>query len=525
MTRKNITLLDSTLRDGAQGEGVSFSIADKTAIVREIDSLGIKYIEAGAPFSNPKDREFFAKAENIGLKNSQLVAFGSTRHKDCEAENDEGLSALLAAGTKTVSIFGKCSRLHIEKIIETSPAENAAMIEDSCRFLANAGREVFFDAEHFFDGYRADPELAAEMLRAAVRGGASMLVLCDTNGGAFPDEISRTVSDICALFPDIPIGVHCHNDCGMATASSIYAVAAGASHIQGTLLGIGERCGNADLSQIIPNMQLKRGYDLLPDGCGDFVKTVRRIAEIANVSISRRRPYIGHSAFAHKAGMHADAVLKEPSSFEHIPPEAVGAERRILVSEISGRSAVSSRLGGLLPAGDDDSARKITETIKQLELEGYQFEGADASFELLAKKCVGSYTPHFKLVSYRIISERPHAPDCAAAAMVKIRVGDGEVLRSAEGNGPVNALDKALRLALSVFYPSLSKTRLTDYKVRVMDSKAATASQVRVIITSSDGEREWSTVGVSGDIIEASFAALCDSIEYCLEKEAAPSEK
>ena len=521
MRSVKLTVLDATLREGAQGEGISFSVGDKLAIARELDALGVTYIEAGNPGSNPKDREFFARADELQLTTARLTAFGSTRRKGIAAEEDEGLAALLSAGTGTVTIFGKCSRWHTENILATTPEENAAMIESSCRCLTDHGRQVIFDAEHFFDGYTEDRDFALDMLRAALRGGAVILVLCDTNGGAFPDDIARAVSDVSANFPEAE-GIHCHNDGGMAVANTVSAVAAGALHVQGTLLGHGERCGNAALSTVIPNLQLKRGYDIIPaERCEKLTAISRAVAEICNTSIKKYEPYIGRSAFAHKAGMHVDAVRKHPSSYEHLPPEAVGNDRRILLSEVSGRSAMLDKLRRLIPNAGKDSeiTARVTERLKQLEYEGYQFEGAQASLELMIRRCVGKETSFFELRNYRIICANPHDPECSAAAMVKVRVGDSEVLRSAEGMGPVHALDKALRYALSVFYPSLSTMRLADYKVRVMDSANATAALVRVSIASTDGRREWNTVGVSQDIIEASFTALCDSIEYKLYRD------
>lgn len=511
-----IEILDSTLRDGAQGEGISYSVADKLAIARELDALGIDYIECGNPASNPKDREFFELAAGLELANARLVAFGATRRKGVAAQEDEGLAALAEAGTGIVSVFGKCWDMHVTQVLQTTREENRAMIRESCRFLRDCGKEVFFDAEHFFDGYKSDPEFALDMLRAAAEGGAEVLVLCDTNGGGFPDEMAEITRKVCALMPKLTIGVHFHNDSGMAVASSVLAAGAGAGHIQGTLLGIGERCGNAELSAIIPNLQLKRSVKLIPD-CAALVPACRAVAEICNINMTRGEPYVGSSAFAHKAGMHADAVLKNPASFEHVKPESVGNKRRLLLSEMSGRGALSAELYTLLPGGGDErTVRVVLDRLKELEHEGYQFEGAHASFELMVRKCTGSYKPFFELRNYRIICAQPHDPDCSAAAMVKIRVDGEDVLRSGEGKGPIDALNKALRLALRVFYPQLSEMRLVDYKVRVMDSKEATAARVRVMITSSDGRREWSTVGVSCDIIEASWTALCDSIEYKL---------
>lgn len=514
---KRLSVFDSTLRDGAQSEGVAYSVADKLAIMRELDALGVQYIEAGNPASNPKDREFFALAANEALRNARLVAFGATRRAGHAAEEDAGLRALLEAGTQDIAIFGKCSRFQAEKVLGVTEAENRAMIEESCALLTGAGRRVIFDAEHFFDGYEEDSRFAMAMLEGAAAGGARTLVLCDTRGGSFPDDVARVTAEVCTRFPSLEIGIHCHNDNGMAVANSVMAVSAGAAHVQGTLLGLGERCGNTQLSTFIPDMQLRRGWSIIPD-CSRITGCARAVAEICNVSIRRYEPYIGRSAYAHKAGMHADAVLKYPESYEQLPPEAVGNERRILVSEMAGRSALMSRIQNLLPSGDRNSpeAAEILEKIKKLEQEGYQFEGAQASLELMARRLLGRDRSFFELRNYRILCVNPHDPDCSAAAMVKVRVGSSEVLRSAEGDGPVHALDKALRYALEVFYPQLENMHLVDYKVRVMDSKDATGAAVRVNIISTDGKREWSTTGVSSDIIEASFSALCDSVEYLL---------
>lgn len=454
---KRIVILDSMLRDGAQSEGISYSVADKLAILRLLDELGVHYIEAGNPASNPKDREFFSRASQIELRNARLVTFGSTRRSDCTAADDEGLHALLDTGVEDIAIFGKCWRLHIDDILGVSAQENRAMIKESCKFLTDAGRRVIFDAEHFFDGYADDPILALDMLRAAVEGGAHTLVLCDTNGGGFPDDIARVTAEVCKHFPDTAIGIHCHNDNAMAVACSVMAVDAGATHVQGTLLGLGERCGNTALSAFIPAMQLRRGYDIIPD-CSQLTQCARAVAEICNTSIRRYEPYVGRSAFSHKAGMHADAVLKNTRSYEQISPEQVGNKRRLLVSEMSGRGVLLSRLQTLLPDADKHSpeAQAVMEKIKQMELYGYQFEGAQASLELMAGRCLGRGRSSFELCNYRILSVNPHDPDCSAAAMVKVRVGDSEVLRSAEGNGPIHALDKALRYALEVFYPQLA---------------------------------------------------------------------
>lgn len=518
-----VDILDSTLRDGSQGEGIAFSVDDKLAIVRALDDLGVAFIEAGNPGSNPKDLEFFERAAALELKNAKLVAFGSTRHKGISPEEDNNLKAILKADTEVVCIFGKSWKLHVTDILCTTPEENLAMIRESCRFLTEHGKRVFFDAEHFFDGYKDDAAFALAAFHAAVDGGAQCLVLCDTNGGSFPDEIYGITEAVAKEFPHTAVGIHTHNDRGMAVANSVMAVHAGATHVQGTFLGYGERCGNANLSTIIPNLQLKLQLLCIPEPkMHSLTTTARRLAEISNISLRSGEPYVGSSAFAHKAGMHADGVLKVAHSFEHINPETVGNERRFLMSEMSGRTAVLNKIHKLHPELTRDSPEtlEIMKKLKELEQRGYQFEGADSSFELLIRKHTGSYRPFFELIHYRILTGRPSEENCSASATVKVRVDGKEQLTAAEGNGPVNALDKALRTALEVFYPSLSRVRLTDYKVRVMDSKNATGGVVRVLLTSSDGRRLWTTVGVSSDVVEASWLALVDSIEYKLIKDA-----
>lgn len=516
-----IEILDSTLRDGAQGEGISFSVEDKLQITEELDRLGIAYIEAGNPGSNPKDLEFFRRAARLPLRYAKLAAFGSTRRKGILASQDANIQALLEAGTETICIFGKCWKLHVDQILHTTEDENFSMIQDTVSYLTGRGKRVFFDGEHFFDGYKENPDFALKALKAAADAGAAALVLCDTNGGCFPDEIKKITQAVCQCFPHVPVGIHTHNDGGMAVANAIAGVEAGAVQVQGTYLGYGERCGNANLSTVIANLQLKKGCGCIPADCLPLMtRAARSIAEISNITMSRAMPYVGDSAFAHKAGMHADGVLKLPRSFEHVNPKSTGNERRFLMSEIAGRTAVVEKIQKIRPALTKDSpeTKAVVEALKQLEAQGYQFEGAESSFELLVRKKIGDYHPFFELIDYQIVSGpgRPSEPNCSATATIKIRVGDKTQLMAAEGNGPVNALDKALRAALEVFYPQLREVRLIDYKVRVLDSKDATAAAVRVLITSSDGSGIWTTVGVSGDVLEASWTALVDSIEYAL---------
>ncbi len=511
-----IEIFDSTLRDGAQGEGINFSIVDKLDIVRALDALGVRYIEAGNPGSNQKDLALFEQASSLTLAHATLVAFGSTRRRGITAAEDANCQSLLRANTKAVAIFGKSWDLHVTDILRATLPENLAMVTDTIRFCKDAGKEVFFDAEHFFDGYKSNRDYALQVLRAAADGGADCLVLCDTNGGCFPDEIYDITSDVCRSFP-MRIGVHCHNDGGNATANSLLAVKAGACHIQGTYIGFGERCGNATLTTVIPNLQLKLGYHCIPN-LAALTKTAHIIAEIANLIPDRTAPFVGNSAFAHKGGMHIDGVSKLSSSFEHIAPHEVGNERRFLMSEMAGRGAIMPLLQRVAPSLSKDSSEVTTllAKLKQLEFEGYQFESAEASFELVVRKHLGQEWHFFELIHYRIINEQ----DIASAAMIKVRVDGKEEITAADGDGPVHAVDKALRKALEVFYPALRRVRLIDYKVRVLESAEATAAKVRVLIQSTDGADIWTTIGVSTDIIDASWHALADSIQYKLMKDA-----
>jgi 2-isopropylmalate synthase len=521
--KKKIEIYDSTLRDGAQGEGISFSVSDKLAIMSALDRAGVGFIEAGNPGSNPKDMEFFKKAASHSLRTASLVAFGSTRRRGETAENDEGLRSVLAAGTAAVAFFGKSSLMHVSKVLHVTPEENLDMIRSSAAYLSGSGREVIFDAEHFFDGFAADRDYALSALRAACEGGASTLCLCDTDGGTYPTDIYEAVKTATKLFGDKKIAIHCHNDTGMAVADTLFAVDAGASQVQGTFIGFGERCGNAALCTVVPDLQLKRGCDCVTGAeLRLFTQTAREISDISNIHLPSSCPYVGSSAFAHKGGMHVDGVLKYPRSFEHIDPEAVGNERRFLLSEVGGRTTVLSLLRRIDPSVTKDSpeTKAVIAKIKELELYGYQFEAAHASVELLIRKILGRYKPFFTLGMYKTTGEHPSlSSDECASAVIKVSVGGRSEITAAQGDGPVHALDNALKKALSVFYPSLREVRLTDYKVRVMESREATASKVRVLIESTDGGDIWSTVGVSCDIIEASWIALSDSLEYKLTKD------
>lgn len=519
MQKKQIEIFDSTLRDGAQARGISFSVEDKLKIVKSLDSLGVRYIEAGNPGSNPKDLEFFKKAKDIKLKNAELVAFGSTRRRGIDASEDKNVMSLLSAEVGSIAIFGKSWDFHVTDIINATLDENLKMIEDTIAYLVSKGKKVVFDAEHFFDGYKANPEYALKSLEAAVSGGASCLSLCDTNGGCFPTEVYDITKVVCEKFKGVTVGIHCHNDCGMAVANSIMAVEAGATHIQGTFIGFGERCGNTTLSTIIGNLQVKRDYICVePENIKLLTHTAREISEIANFKLNDYFPFVGKSAFAHKGGMHIDGVSKAPHSFEHIDPEVVGNERKFLTSEVAGRSTILSMMQKVMPSIEKNSPETdlVIERLKALEFEGYQFEGAEGTFKLLIRKTLGKYKPFFELENFKIIGEQPYANGQSASAVIKVIVDGKTEITAAEGNGPVNALDKALRKALEVFYPDLADIHLTDYKVRVLDSDTATASKVRVLIETSDGQDSWTTVGVSKDIIEASWIALVDSIEYKL---------
>lgn len=518
----NIKVLDSTLRDGGQAEGISFSVEDKIKIVKLLDNLGVSYIEAGNPGSNPKDLEFFKKAKELTFKNAKLCAFGSTRKKDIKPEDDENLKSLLSAETPVTVVFGKTWDFHVTDIIKTTLEENLLMIEETVAFLKSKGKEVIFDAEHFFDGYKANKDYAIKCLLAADCGGADTICLCETNGGAFPDEVFEIVNDVCSKIKT-EIGIHTHNDTGMAVANSIMAVFAGAKHIQGTLIGFGERCGNANLSSIIANLQLKKGYTLIPkENVSELTSICRNVAEISNINLDKGMPYVGKSAFTHKAGMHIDGVNKNSYSFEHVPPTSVGNERRFLMSEVAGRSTLVGKIQKFYPnvTKENPVTTKIIDRIKELEHIGYQFEGADATFELLVKKAMGDYTPSFSIERFKTIAERQNDKNSSlATATVKVLVGKQTEITAAEGDGPVNALDIALRKALETFYPQLKDVSLSDYKVRILDGNYATKAKTRVLIDTTDGKEVWSTVGVSTDIIEASLIALVDAIEYKLIKD------
>jgi 2-isopropylmalate synthase len=515
-----VALFDSSLRDGAQAEGISFSVEDKLKILELLDEHGVDYVEAGNPGSNPKDLEFFARASHIVLKHARLAAFGSTRRRDIKVENDDNVQSLLLADTPVIVIFGKSWDFHVTEIIRTSLEENLAMIRDTVAFFKARGKELVYDAEHFFDGYKNNPDYAVKSLQAAAEGGADALILCDTNGGTFPSEVAEIVRKMVASF-SVPIGIHAHNDCGMAVANSVMAVENGARHVQGTYIGFGERCGNANLSTIIANLGVKRGFECLPaDQYKNITRVARHIAAISNVALNERDPYVGNCAFAHKGGMHIDGVNKAAHSFEHINPDLVGGQRRFLMSEVSGRRMILEKIWEVDPGitKDDAVTDSIIRRLKEMEHEGYQFEGAESTFELVIRKQLGKYRPFFELEHFKIIGEQPTSGEYSSSAIIKVKVDGTNEITAAEGDGPVHALDRALRKVLDKFYPELSNVHLTDYKVRVINGRDATAAKVRVLIQSTDGDSVWTTVGVSTDIIEASWIALVDSIEYKLLK-------
>lgn len=525
---RKIYIFDSTLRDGSQAQGISFSVSDKIKIMKKLDEQGVDYIEAGNPGSNPKDRELFKQIKTIKFKNAKICAFGSTRKIGVKVEEDKNIKELINSGTGTIAIFGKAWDFHVTDIIKTTLEENLSMIYDSIMYLKANNKEVIFDAEHFFDGYKNNKDYAIKVLETARGAGADSIVLCDTNGGILPFEIGRIFKELIGKYDFKNLGIHCHNDSGNAVANSIIAVKYGANHVQGTITGFGERCGNANLCTIIADLQAKMGYDIIcPEKLEQLTATYRYICEVSNVATNEKEPYVGSYAFAHKGGMHIDAVYKNPRSFEHVPPEIVGNERKILMSEVSGRSTVMSIINSVNPNIKKDSCevKKIIERLKELEYQGYQFEGAEGSFELMVRKELGLFKPYFSLIEYKMMIDKPSTTDKSATVAMKIKVNETVEVTAADGYGPVNALDIALRKALSVFYKSISSMYLTDYKVRVIDGDKATSAKVRVIIESTDGHKTWTTIGVSYDIIEASFEALVDSVEYSLLEEENKNEQ
>jgi 2-isopropylmalate synthase len=532
MSDTPVVLYDTTLRDGTQGENITLSLADKLRIARLLDDYGMPYVEGGWPGSNPKDVEFFKAAKDITWRNAKLAAFGSTRHRSNTAATDPNLQELVRAETPVVTIFGKSWLLHVTEVLGATPAENVDMIADSVRFIVEHGRELVYDAEHFFDGYRADPDYALSTLRAARDAGARTLVLCDTNGGTLTGDLLSILGDVRTSIEGdggatngLTWGIHTHNDAELAVANSLAAVQAGVRHVQATINGYGERCGNANMVSILAGLALKTGYELQPAGGGELTALTelsRAVAEIANLAPNDYQPYVGRSAFAHKGGVHGAAVAKVERSYQHIDPTAVGNEGRLVVSELGGRANTAIRaqqLGHQLDGIVEPAV--LSALIKRLESEGLSFEGAEASFELLIRRHQADYRPPFKVVDYTCLVEQRADSAMRAEATVKVEV-DGELLHTAaDGNGPVNALDAALRKALRAFYPVLDTVHLYDYKVRILDSGAATGARTRVTIESTDGSAEWSTMGSDTNIIAASATALGDSLEYAIWKRGA----
>lgn len=518
---KEILLYDTTLRDGTQGEQVNLSAEDKLRIAQKLDEMGIHYIEGGWPGSNPKDARFFKMAGKSAFRTSRLTAFGSTRRSKIAPQDDPSIRALLDAETETVTIFGKSWDLHAVEILGVSLEENLSMIEETLVFLKNRGKEVIYDAEHFFDGYKRNPDYALRTLKAAMDGGADRIVLCDTNGGTLPHEIHAIMEEVMPRLTS-PVGVHAHDDCGLALANSITAVRCGATMVQGTINGYGERCGNVDLIAVIGNLQIKMGYPSLPEGrLPHLTELSRYVSDVANVPPSNQRPFTGKSAFAHKAGVHVSAIQKNPAAYEHIDPRQVGNRRRVLVSDLAGKSNIEykTREMDIQVGGNGYDSKMIVNKIKELEDQGYQFDAAEGSLELLIRKVTGQFEEPFTLESFRVTIEKDRSGPSSSQATIKISVGDDQEITAAEGDGPVNALDHALRKALNGFFPQVQEMKLVDFKVRVIEGSDGTAAKVRVKIDSRDSREIWSTVGVSENIIEASWQALVDSIQYKLLRE------
>ncbi len=527
-----VLLYDTTLRDGTQGENITFSADEKIKIALRLDDFGIHYIEGGWPGSNPKDMQFFDLAKRVEFRQARLVAFGSTRKPGIQPEEDSNLKALITSKTPTVAVFGKSWDLHVQKVMNTNLEENLAMIRDTVTFLKNNDLEVVYDAEHFFDGYKHNADYALKTLHAAVEGGADFLVLCDTNGGTLPFEIDSIIKDVqksidekgmaASGHPQHRLGIHAHNDCGLAVANSITAVQTGAVMIHGTINGYGERCGNADLTSVIPILGLKMKRPSIPEQNLEKLKSLSRyVSETANQVPLNTRPFVGKSAFAHKGGIHVSAIMKVPRAYEHMEPALVGNQRRVLISDLSGKSNVEfkARELGVELGGNGYDSKKIVTEIKQLEQQGYQFDVAEGSFKILMEKFTDQFEPLFRLESFRVTIEKDKDRPCSSQATMKISVGGKQEITAAEGYGPVSALDNALRKALDRFFPDLDTMRLVDFKVRVIDGGRGTAAKVRVFIESRDQDQIWSTIGVSEDIIEASWQALADSFQFKLANE------
>jgi len=510
-----ILTFDTTLRDGTQGENVSYSVDDKLAIAMKLDELGIDYIEGGWPGSNPKDKEFFAKAKGLKLHHARLTAFGSTRLARNPVEKDASVNALVESETPAVAIFGKSWDLHVHRALGITEDENLKLIDETVAYLKKHGREVIYDAEHWFDGYKANPAYAIKTLDAAFNAGADALVLCDTNGGTLPGQLAEIVAEVRKRFDKI-IGIHCHNDSDVAVANTLAAVECGATHVQGCMNGYGERCGNANLASVIANLELKLGHTTIgPDKLEHLTSVCRYIAELANLPLANNQAYVGKSAFAHKGGVHVAAILKDSSTYEHITPKSTGNRQRVLLSDLSGRGNIIYKLEerGLGDRLSTDARRELLERIKDLEYEGYDLEAAEGTFELLVREAIHPGAHFFDVVNYEVATRSTPGGKSTTTASVIVKLGDGTVLSASSlGDGPVNSLDLSLRQCLSQRYPEIAQVRLTDYKVRVLDSKPGTASKVRVLVEWSDFKRTWATVGVSENIIEASWKAMCDAL-------------
>ncbi|MFZ7112105.1 MAG: citramalate synthase [Desulfatiglandales bacterium] len=517
---RQIVLYDTTLRDGTQGEQVNLSAEDKMRVCRKLDRFGIHYVEGGWPGSNPKDARFFEMAREATFENTRLTAFGSTRRAQSLPEDDPSIQALLKTDVDTVTIFGKSWDLHATEILGVSLEENRAMIEETVAYLKGRGLEVIYDAEHFFDGYKRNPAYTLETVKAAQTGGADTIVFCDTNGGTMPNEIQEIIEEV---MPHVHVatGIHAHNDCGLALANSLAAVQAGVNMVQGTINGYGERCGNVDLIAVLGNLQMKMGYEVLPpEKLKKLTELSRYVSEIANVPPLNQRPFVGKSAFAHKAGVHVSAILKNPTAYEHMEPERVGNKRRVLVSDLSGKSNIEYKTQEMeiKLGGNGFDSQKIVQEIKRMEDRGYEFDAAEGSLEVLIKKATGQFQEPFSLESFRVTIEKNGSGPSASQATIKIAVGDDYEITAAEGDGPVNALDNALRKALNKFFPEVQEMGLVDFKVRVIEGTDGTAARVRVQIDSRDSREIWSTIGVSENIIEASWQALVDSVQYKLSR-------
>ena len=522
MTKNKVIIYDTTLRDGTQGEQTNFSAEEKLRIAQRLDDVHFHYIEGGWPGSNPKDVRFFEMAKNVKFKNSRLTAFGSTRRAHSKTESCPNLKALIKAGTPAAAIVGKSWDLHVAEILKTDLDENLAMIADSVEYLKSMGREVLFDAEHFFDGYKNNSRYTTKVVKTALAAGADFIVLCDTNGGSLPHEICNTVRRISSHIPAEKMAIHTHNDCGLAVANSLAAIQKGVVMVQGTVNGYGERCGNADLISLIANLQLKLGKNCLPPASiRQLTNLSHYISDVANVPPLNSRPFVGRSAFAHKGGIHVSAVVKNSKAYEHIQPELVGNHRRVLVSDLAGKSNVEYKAKelGIDLTKNDTLIKKIVQKVKVMEDRGFQFDAADGSLSLLIKKTIGEFIEPFNLETFSVVTSRSENNPCLSQATIKISVAGEEELTAAEGNGPVNALDHALRKALTKFYPQIKDMHLVDFKVRTLEGSEGTAAGVRVLLDSTDGEELWSTIGVSENIIEASWQALVDSIEYKLSKD------